>query len=244
MTDILTIIPSRYESTRLPGKPLVDIAGKPMIVRVLEQATAAALGPVIVATDDERIFSVVQEAGGEAVMTSRDHESGSDRIFEALNIYDPQAQHDVILNLQGDVPLIEPAAIQSCTELLSDSKVDIGTIATLMPDDGMQKNPNYVKAIGTYLNETRMRALYFTRSEAPSGTGPNYLHIGVYAYRRQSLEKFVTLPQSRLEIREKLEQLRALENNMRIDINLIDSMPFDVNTSQDVDELNSKLASQ
>ena len=241
MKQTITIIPSRFSSTRLPGKPLVEIAGKPMIVRVYEQAKNANLGKIVVATDDERILSVVQNHGGEAVITSKNHSSGTDRIYEALTKIDPDKKFDQILNLQGDIPLIESQAIQSCFKLLKDPVVDIATIATEFTDAEQRDNPNFVKAIGTQTDKNRFRALYFTRALAPSGVGPHYLHIGLYAFRRNALEHFVSLPQSPLEIRENLEQLRAIEDGMRIDFSLIDSKPIDVNTQYDVDELQKVL---
>ena len=241
MNQAITIIPSRFSSTRLPGKPLVDIAGKPMIVRVYEQAKNAVLGKIVVATDDERILSVIQNFGGEAVLTSKNHSSGTDRIYEALTKIDPDKKFDQILNLQGDIPLIESQAIQSCFELLKDSVVDIATIATKFRETDQRDDPNFVKAIGTQTNKNRFRALYFTRALAPSGEGPHYLHIGLYAFRRKALERFVSLPQSPLEIRENLEQLRAIEDGMRIEFSLIDSKPIDVNTQNDLDELQKIL---
>lgn len=241
MKQTITIIPSRFSSTRLPGKPLVEIAGKPMIVRVYEQAKNADLGKIVVATDDERIISVVQNYGGEAVLTSKSHSSGTDRIYEALTKIDPDKKFNQILNLQGDVPLIDGQAIQSCFELLKDPVVDIATIATEFTDAEQRGDPNFVKAIGTQTDKDRFRALYFTRALAPSGIGPHYLHIGLYAFRRKALERFVSLPQSPLEIRENLEQLRAIEDGMRIDFSLIDSKPIDVNTQSDADELQKFL---
>lgn len=244
MGTTLTIIPARYAATRLPGKPLIDIAGKPMIVRAYEQALAADLGPVVVATDDERIASAVSAVGGEAVMTRDDHVSGSDRIYEALTKVDPDGAFDFVLNLQGDVPLVDPQAVRDCFAPLGDPVVDIGTIAALITRDEHKTNPNFVKAIGTPLSEKRLRALYFTRATAPTGEGPLYLHIGLYAYRRAALERFISLPASTLEKREKLEQLRALEDGMRIDVALVDTVPIDINTAEDVAELSAVLAEQ
>ena len=242
MNQTITIIPARYSSTRFPGKPLVEIAGKPMIIRVYEQAKNANLGKIIVATDDERILSVVQNYGGEVILTSEQHSSGTDRIYEAITKIDPEGNFDQILNLQGDIPLIESRAIQCCFEPLKDPAVDLATIATEISDNCQRDDPNFVKAIGTQIDRTRYRALYFTRATAPSGDGPLFLHIGLYAYRRATLERFVSLPQSKLEIREKLEQLRAIEDGMRIDFSLIDSKPIDVNTQDDVNELEKLLA--
>ncbi len=244
MDKTLTIIPARYAATRLPGKPLIDIAGKPMIVRAYEQALAADLGPVVVATDDERIAEAVRAVGGKAVMTSNDHVSGSDRIYEALTKVDPEGAYEFVLNLQGDVPLVDPQAVRDCFAPLNDPSVDIGTIAALITKEEHKSNPNFVKAVGTPISEKRLRALYFTRATAPGGEGPLYVHIGLYAYRRAALERFISLPASTLEKREKLEQLRALENGMRIDVTLVEKVPADINTAEDVAELSKMLAEQ
>ncbi|MBA5776101.1 3-deoxy-manno-octulosonate cytidylyltransferase [Stappia sp. F7233] len=241
MKEALVLIPSRMAATRLPDKPLIDIAGKPMIVHVLRQAEAAGIGPAVVACDDERIKQAVEAAGGKAVMTSPDHHSGSDRIFEAMKLVDPDGRFDVILNLQGDTPLIEPDAVNAAFEPLADPAVDIGTIMTEIRTEEGRSDPSFVKAVVTPLSGRRNRALYFTRATAPTGDGPLYQHIGVYAYRRAALERFVTLPPSPLEIREKLEQLRALEDGMRIDVSLVDSAPMDINTPADVERLRARL---
>lgn len=229
-------------ATRLPQKPLADIAGKPMIVRVLEQALAADIGPVTVACDDQRILEAVRDHGGNAVLTRPDHESGSDRIHEAARLVDPDGRHDVILNLQGDVPLIEPAAIRAAFAPLADPEVQIGTIMTEIRTEEDRQDPSFVKAVVTAIAGARYRALYFTRATAPTGPGPLFQHIGVYAYRRSALDRFVSLPPSPLEQREKLEQLRALEAGMRIDVSLVDSAPMDVNTPQDLERARKALA--
>ena len=242
MTSALVVIPSRMAATRLPQKPLADIAGKPMIVRVLEQALAADIGPVTVACDDQRILEAVRDHGGNAVLTRPDHESGSDRIHEAARLVDPDGRHDVILNLQGDVPLIEPAAIRATFAPLADPEVQIGTIMTEIRTEEDRQDPSFVKAIVTAIAGARYRALYFTRATAPTGPGPLFQHIGVYAYRRSALDRFVSLPPSPLEQREKLEQLRALEAGMRIDVSLVDSAPMDVNTPQDLERARKALA--
>lgn len=242
MTSALVVIPSRMAATRLPQKPLADIAGKPMIVRVLEQALAADIGPVTVACDDQRILEAVRDHGGNAVLTRPDHESGSDRIHEAARLVDPDGRHDVILNLQGDVPLIEPAAIRAAFAPLADPEVQIGTIMTEIRTEEDRQDPSFVKAIVTAIAGARYRALYFTRATAPTGPGPLFQHIGVYAYRRSALDRFVSLPPSPLEQREKLEQLRALEAGMRIDVSLVDSAPMDVNTPQDLERARKALA--
>jgi 3-deoxy-manno-octulosonate cytidylyltransferase (CMP-KDO synthetase) len=242
VTSALVVIPSRIAATRLPQKPLADIAGKPMIVRVLEQALAADIGPVTVACDDQRILEAVRDHGGNAVLTRPDHESGSDRIHEAARLVDPDGRHDVILNLQGDVPLIEPAAIRAAFAPLADPEVQIGTIMTEIRTEEDRQDPSFVKAIVTAIAGARYRALYFTRATAPTGPGPLFQHIGVYAYRRSALDRFVSLPPSPLEQREKLEQLRALEAGMRIDVSLVDSAPMDVNTPQDLERARKALA--
>ncbi|MEP3046966.1 MAG: 3-deoxy-manno-octulosonate cytidylyltransferase [Roseibium sp.] len=235
MSTALVIIPARLSATRLPEKPLADICGKPMIVRVLEQARNADIGPVVVATDDQTIADAVQDHDGQAVMTRTDHESGSDRIFEAIEIIDPDRNHEVVLNVQGDVPLIAPEAIRAAFAPLAIPDVSIGTIMTELIDPEYRDNPNFVKAVTTPNGNGQHRALYFTRATAPSGDGPLYHHIGIYAYRRQALAKFVSLTPSPLELREKLEQLRALEAGMRIDVSVINSAPMDVNTPEDLE---------
>lgn len=213
-----------------------------MIVRVLEQALAADIGPVVVACDDRLIFEAVRDHDGQAVMTRTDHESGSDRIHEAATLVDPERRHEVILNLQGDVPLIEPEAIRAAFAPLVDAEVHIGTIMTEIRTEEDRLDPSYVKAIASPISGARHRALYFTRATAPTGPGPLYQHIGVYAYRRSALDRFVSLPPSPLEQREKLEQLRALEAGMRIDVSLVASAPMDVNTPQDLERARMALA--
>jgi 3-deoxy-manno-octulosonate cytidylyltransferase (CMP-KDO synthetase) len=235
LTAALVIIPARLAATRLPRKPLADICGKPMIVRVLEQARNADIGPVAVACDNKDIFEAVQDHGGRAVMTRVDHASGSDRIFEAAGLLDPGGEHDVILNVQGDVPLIAPDAIRAAFAPLAVPGVAIGTIMTEITNPAFRDDPNFVKAVTTPNGSGHHRALYFTRATAPSGDGPLYQHIGIYAYRREALARFVAMPPSPLETREKLEQLRALEAGMRIDASIIDSAPMDVNTPEDLE---------
>ncbi|MCX2724446.1 3-deoxy-manno-octulosonate cytidylyltransferase [Roseibium sp. DSM 29163] len=233
MTAALVLIPARLAASRLPRKPLADICGKPMIVRVLEQALNADIGPVAVACDDKDIAEAVRDNGGTAVMTRPDHASGSDRIHEAAELLDPERKHEFILNVQGDVPLIAPEAIRAAFAPLSNPEVAIGTIATEL-DPAFRDDPTFVKAIITPNGQGHHRALYFTRATAPSGDGPLHHHIGIYAYRRTALADFVRLPPSPLEMREKLEQLRALEAGMRIDVSMIDSAPMDVNTPEDL----------
>jgi 3-deoxy-manno-octulosonate cytidylyltransferase (CMP-KDO synthetase) len=231
-SDILVLIPARMASARLPGKPLVDIAGLPMIVHVLRRAEAAAVGPVAVATDSEAIAAAVEKAGGRAVMTRADHVSGSDRIFEALGALDTPAR--IIVNVQGDLPTLAPQDVRAALGPLADAEVDIATLAAEIRDAGERVNPNVVKVVGTPIGARRLRALYFTRATAPYGDGPLYHHIGLYAYRRAALERFVRLPPSALERRERLEQLRALEAGMRIDVTIVDTLPLGVDMPEDL----------
>ncbi|WP_037546153.1 3-deoxy-manno-octulosonate cytidylyltransferase [Stappia stellulata] len=237
----LVVIPARMASTRLPDKPLADIDGRPMIVHVLEQARAADIGPIIVACDDARIAVAVETAGGRAILTDPALASGSDRVHAAAEAADPDGAFETILNLQGDVPMIEPDAIRAAFDPLEDPAVDIGTIATEIRDAAKRDDPGFVKTVGTPVGDERLRALYFTRSTAPSGPGPLYQHLGIYAYRRAALARFVALPPSCLERRESLEQLRALEAGMRIDVSLIGSAPMDVNTPEDLEAVRAAL---
>ena len=241
MARPIVVVPARMSSTRLPGKPLADIAGKPMIVHVLERGLAAGIGPVIVACDDAAIAAAVAAAGGTAVLTRPDHESGSDRIFEAVETIDPDRHHDVVVNLQGDLPTIDPALLTGAAALLDDPEVAIATLASEIVRDEERTLSQVVKAVGTPIGPRRLRALYFTRATAPWGEGPLFHHIGLYAYRREALARFVALPPSPLEQREKLEQLRALEAGMRIDIGLVDGVPFGVDTPDDLTRARAEL---
>ena len=234
MADILILIPARMASSRLPGKPLADIAGEPMIVHVMRRAQAAQLGPVAVATDSEAIAACVEKAGGRAVMTRADHASGSDRIHEALDIADPQRRAGIVVNVQGDLPTLSPSDIVAATGPLADPAVDIATLAAEITRPAERTDPNVVKVVGTPVAERRLRALYFTRATAPTGDGPLYHHIGLYAFRRATLVRFVRLPPSALEQRERLEQLRALEAGMRIDGAIVDSVPLGVDTPEEL----------
>jgi len=234
MADVLTIIPARLGATRLPGKPLADIAGTPMVVHVLRRAEAANLGPVVVATDSSEIEAAIKKAGGRAVMTSPSHESGSDRIFEAVGKVDPERRAGIVINLQADLPTIASSHIAASLTPLSDPAVDIATLAAEISLAAERDDPNVVKVVGSPLGRDRMRALYFTRATAPYGEGPVYHHIGLYAFRRAALERFVNLVPSPLERREKLEQLRALEAGMRIDVAIVDSVPLGVDTPADL----------
>jgi 3-deoxy-manno-octulosonate cytidylyltransferase (CMP-KDO synthetase) len=242
MADVLVLIPARMASVRLPGKPLADIAGEPMIVHVLRRAQAAGIGPVAVATDSAEIAAAVQKAGGQAVMTRADHASGSDRIFEALGKLDPARRVAIIVNVQGDLPTLAPASIAAAVAPLAEDAVDIATLAAEITRTQERDDPNVVKVVGTPVGPGRLRALYFTRATAPAGEGPLYHHIGLYAYRRPALERFVALPPSPLEKREKLEQLRALEAGMRIDVSIVDSMPLGVDTPEDLARARAMLS--
>jgi 3-deoxy-manno-octulosonate cytidylyltransferase (CMP-KDO synthetase) len=234
-TRILVLIPARMAATRLPGKPLLDIAGLPMIVHVLRRAEAAGIGRVAVATDTPEIAAAVKSHGGEAVMTRPEHPSGSDRIHEALGHLDPEGRAEIVVNLQGDFPTIAPDNIRDVLAPLDDPAVDIATLAAEIHTEEESANPNVVKAVGSPISAKRLRALYFTRASAPHGDGPRYHHIGLYAYRRAALERFVMLPPSPLEWQEKLEQLRALEAGMRIDIGIVDAVPRGVDTPADLE---------
>jgi len=239
----IVVIPSRLASTRLPDKPLADIHGTPMIVHVWRRAMEADVGPVIVACGDFQIVDAIKEAGGDAVYTNPGHASGSDRVYEALHLADPLKKHDCVINVQGDLPTIEADIIRAALSPLANADVDIATLATQITDEAERDNPNVVKAVLT-LGEgaDTGRALYFSRTAVPSGPGPLYHHIGLYAFRRAALERFVKLPQGVLEQVEKLEQLRALENGMRIDARLVDTVPLGVDTSADLERAREMLA--
>lgn len=239
---ILVLIPARMAATRLPGKPLADIAGLPMIVHVLRRAEAAAIGRVAVATDTPEIASVVTAHGGEAVMTRADHPSGSDRIHEAMQKLDPEGKAEIVINLQGDFPTITPQTIREVLPPFADPAVDIVTLASQIHTEEEDLAPSVVKAVGSPIGPKRLRALYFTRATVPYGNGPRYHHIGLYAYRRAALERFVSLPPSPLERQESLEQLRAVEAGMRIDIMIVDSVPRGVDTPPDLETARSILS--
>ena len=241
MTPIV-VIPVRMAAKRLPGKPLADIHGAPMIVHVWRRAREADIGPVWVATDDPRVMEAVTSSGGKAIMTRSDHASGSDRIFEALGFIDADGAHDVVVNIQGDLPTIEPSAVRACLAPLAERAVDIATLATPITREQEKDDPNVVKIVATELDPTRLRALYFTRARAPWGEGRLLHHIGLYAYRRDSLRRFVAAPPSPLERREKLEQLRALEAGMRIDVALVDTAPLGVDAPGDLERARVMLA--
>jgi 3-deoxy-manno-octulosonate cytidylyltransferase (CMP-KDO synthetase) len=242
MSDPLVLIPARLAATRLPNKPLADIAGEPMIVHVWRRAVEAGIGPVAVATDAPEIAEAVIKAGGQAVLTRADHASGSDRIFEAVEKLDPEGRHDVVVNVQGDLPTIDPAAIAASISPLSDQAVDLATLVAVIRREEEKTNPNVVKMVGSQVSPGRFRALYFTRATAPHGDGPLYHHIGLYAYRRKALQRFVAMPPSPLEVREKLEQLRALEAGMRIDAVVVQDVPLGVDTPHDLERAREIIA--
>jgi 3-deoxy-manno-octulosonate cytidylyltransferase (CMP-KDO synthetase) len=244
MADVLILIPARMAATRLPGKPLADIGGVPMIVHVLRRAQAAGVGPAVVATDSAEVAAVVDKAGGRAVLTRADHPSGSDRVFEALGKVDSQGSVKIIVNVQGDLPTLDGDAIAAALRPLSDNAVDIATLAAEIKVVGERTNPNVVKVVGTPVAPSRLRALYFTRASAPAGEGPLFHHIGLYAFRRAALERFVKLPPSALERREKLEQLRALEAGMRIDVEVVDTVPLGVDTPEDLEKARAMLTAR
>lgn len=239
--NTLILIPARMASTRLPGKPLAEIAGLPMIIQVAKRAQESGIGRITVAVDHADILDAVRAAGFEAVMTKVTHESGSDRIHEALGHADPDRRAEFIVNVQGDLPTIEPETIRASLRPLENEAVDIATLTVEIEREEEKTNPNVVKVVGSQIGESRLRALYFTRATAPYGDGPLYHHIGLYTYRRAALERFVSLPQSVLEKREKLEQLRAIEAGMRIDAEIVDSVPLGVDTPADLERARAIL---
>lgn len=241
----IILIPARMKSIRLPGKPLADIGGLPMIVQVWKRAVEAGLGPVCVAAGEPEIAEAVTKAGGTAVLTRPEHPTGSDRIFEALRTVDPAGRHDAIVNLQGDLPTIDPAIIRRVVDPLADEAVDIATLAVEITRDAERTDPNVVKAVAAFdpaHGKRIARALYFSRATVPANQGAHYHHIGIYAYRRAALERFVALPPGLLEQREKLEQLRALEAGMRIDVALVDTLPLGVDTPAELERARAILA--
>ena len=239
----IVLIPARMASTRLPGKPLADIAGKPMIVRVWEQAMAAGVGPVVVAAAEAEIAATIENAGGRAHLTPPDLPSGSDRIFAALQAVDPDGAHDVVVNLQGDLPALDPSNIRAVAETLAETGADIATLAAEIDNTADRDNPSVVKPVVAWdASSIRGRALYFTRARAPHGDGPLYHHVGIYAFRREALARFVSLPPSPLEQREKLEQLRALEAGMTIAVARVDSVPLSVDTEEDLKKARELLS--
>jgi 3-deoxy-manno-octulosonate cytidylyltransferase (CMP-KDO synthetase) len=235
MSKAIVLIPARLASTRLPGKPLADLHGMPMIVHVFRRAEAAKIGDVVVATDSEPVAAAVEKAGGRAIMTRSDHVSGSDRIYEALEALDPEHDVSIVVNVQGDLPTIDPAGIRAALKPLAEPQVDIATLAAVITDRAELTNSSVVKVVGARIAPNRLQAKGFSRQDA-SGAGPHYHHIGLYAYRRAALERFVALPPSISEQREKLEQLRALDAGMRIDVVVVKSVPLGVDTPEDLDK--------
>jgi len=239
----IVIIPARMASTRLPGKPLADIAGTPMIVRVWRQARAAGIGPVLVAAAEAEIAHAIENAGGAAVLTDPALPSGTDRVFAALEKFDVKCAHDVIVNLQGDLPLLDPAQLRIVVEALAASAADIATLAAPVVDEADVDNPNVVKPVIAWNADGSLgRALNFTRARAPYGPGAVFHHIGVYAFRRVALARFVALAPSPLEQREKLEQLRALEAGMSIAVARVDKVPLSVDTESDLARVREVVA--
>lgn len=240
----VVLIPARLAATRLPSKPLADLNGEPMIVAVWRRAMEADVAPVWVATDTPAIADAVRAAGGQAVLTAPEHPSGSDRVWEALGRIDPDGGFDAVINVQGDLPTVEPATIRAAARPLADAEVAIGTAVAPIHRDEERTASSVVKMVGTPLGGGRFRALYFTRATAPWGEGPLYHHIGLYAWRRDALARFVALPPSPLELREKLEQLRALEAGMRIDAVEVAEVPLGVDTPADLARAREILASR
>lgn len=241
----LIVIPTRMASQRFPGKPLAEIGGAPMIVQVWRRAIESAVGPVLVASGDPEITAAIRAAGGEVVDTTPDHPSGSDRIFEAVEQFDPGGTHDIIVNLQGDMPTLDPALVAATLTPLADPTCDIATLAAVIKEDRERTDPNVTKAVISFGAEPGIgRALYFTRAEAPAGEGPLYHHIGIYAYRREALKRFVSLPPSPLEQRERLEQLRALEAGMVIKVAIVDTIPDGVDTPEDLERAKAQMNSE
>ncbi|MGO4707193.1 3-deoxy-manno-octulosonate cytidylyltransferase [Microvirga sp. 2MCAF38] len=244
MSNPLVLIPARLSATRLPNKPLADIQGEPMIVHVWRRAIEAGVGPVVVATDTPEIAAAVEAVGGVAVMTRSDHASGSDRIYEAVEKIDPDGRHDIVVNVQGDLPTIDPRVIAASVSPLSNTDVDIATLVALITREEEKTEPSVVKMVGSEIAPGHFHALYFTRATAPYGDGPLYHHIGLYAYRRQALRRFVGLAPSPLEQREKLEQLRAIEAGMRIDAIVVNDVPLGVDTSHDLERARAIIAAR
>jgi len=225
-------------ATRLPNKPMADIAGKPLVVHVWERGMEADLGPVVVACDDQKIVDAVQDCGGQAVFTDSALPSGTDRVYQGLERFDPDGKYDTVINLQGDLPIVDPECLHGATKALENPLVDIGTIATLISDENDLNNPNAAKACLAHGNNNQpRRAIYFSRSKIPHGNGPHFHHQGLYAFKRKALKRFVSLSPSPLELSESLEQLRAIENGMRIDVTIVNSKPVEVNSPEDLEKV-------
>ena len=239
--NALIVIPSRLSATRLPDKPLADIHGTPMIVHVWRRAIEADIGPVVVACGDRAILEAVEAAGGTAVMTDPAHPSGSDRVWEAVELVDPEARYDIIVNVQGDLPTLDGTLIRRSLDPLAVPSVDIATLVCEIADPAERDRPSVVKAVVAWSGGGIGRALYFSRAAVPTGAGPLYHHIGLYAYRRAALQRFVSLPPAPLERREKLEQLRALEAGMRIDAAEVHTVPLGIDTPEDLERAREML---
>ncbi|WP_367614850.1 3-deoxy-manno-octulosonate cytidylyltransferase [Plastoroseomonas arctica] len=238
----IILIPARMASTRLPGKPLAVIGGRQMILHVLDRAREAAIGPAAVAAGEPEIVAAIEADGGTAVLVADDVPSGTDRIHLALRALDPEARHDAVINLQGDLPTLPAALLRTLLGALEDSNADIATLVAPITTDAEAAASQVVKCACAFPPGVAVApALYFSRLPIPWGDGPRYHHIGVYAYRRAALERFVTLPASPLELREKLEQLRALEAGMRIVAALVDHAPFGVDTPEDLERARTAL---
>ena len=240
----IVLIPARLASTRLPDKPLAEIGGVPMIVQVWRRACEAAVGPVVVACAEAAIAEAVRGHGGTALLTDPALPSGTDRIHQALSALDPERRFAQVVNLQGDLPTLEPALIRAVLEPLARLGSDLGTLACATDDPADKANPNLVKAVVAWAPDHPQlgRALYFTRANAPTGEGPVYHHIGIYSFQRSALERFATLPPSPLERRERLEQLRALEAGMTIGVARVDTVPLGVDTPADLAQARKMLA--
>jgi 3-deoxy-manno-octulosonate cytidylyltransferase (CMP-KDO synthetase) len=238
----IVLIPARMASTRLPNKPLADIAGVPMIVWVWRAAMAASIGPVVVAAAEREIADAVEKAGGRCVLTDPNLPSGTDRINAALKSIDPDGAHDVVVNLQGDLPALEPSYVKAVIDVLGPTGADIGTLAAEIDNPSDYSNSSVVKPVVVWdVTGKRGRALYFTRARAPAGDGPLFHHIGIYAFQRAALSRFVALSPSPLEKREKLEQLRALEAGMTIAVARVDEVPLSVDTPADLEKARRAL---
>jgi 3-deoxy-manno-octulosonate cytidylyltransferase (CMP-KDO synthetase) len=243
LPETCVVVPARLAATRLPRKPLADIGGVPMVVHVWRRAVAAGIGPVVVACAEDAVADAVRAAGGDVAMTDPDLPSGSDRVRAALDAVDPARRFGAVVNLQGDLPTIDPATVRAVLDPLADPDVDIATLVAEIADPSERDDPNVVKAACVFAPGARIaRALYFSRCPVPAGDGPLYHHIGLYAFRRDALDRFCALPPGGLEQRERLEQLRALEAGMRIDAARVDTVPHGVDTAADLERARALLA--
>ena len=233
----IIVIPARMQATRLPGKPLAEINGRPMIAHVIDRAKEADIGPVVVADAENEIAEAAEQYGAKAVLTDPHLPSGSDRIKAALDSLDKDRNHDIVINVQGDIPTISPLSIRAALTPLEEPSVDISTLVAEIKTQEELLNPNVVKAVLAASG----RALYFSRALVPTGSGPVYHHIGLYGYRRKALERFVQLQPSPLELRERLEQLRALEDGMVISAAVVDDIPLGVDDLDDLERARVQL---